>query len=667
MQEPFRDTFLNIPTWIQVLLYITAAIAIGVFVYGYWRRVRQWRQGQPATRTDHPGERIKRVLLYALGQLRVLAQRYAGIMHLGLFWGFILLFLGTVLATIDYDVTLFLFDFKLLKGKLYLLYELTLDLFGLAFVIALAMGLYRRLRTRPPQLSYFCDFSFALTLLLTINVTGFLLEGLRIAIARPAWSAWSPVGYAVSQLFVGWRLDTVRAFHLGTWLFHAALSLGLVAVIPFNENLRHILITPLNIFFDRLQPAPGILTPIENIEEAEFFGVGQLSEFTWKQRLGFDACTYCGRCQAACPAYAAGTPLSPKQIIVKLGDEMRLVMKGGNGNNSPALHGDVITANELWACTTCLACVRQCPVFIEIVEDIVDLRRYLTLSEGQLPATAATSLRQTMTQGNPWGYPAADRHNWMEGLDVPFIEVGQPVEYLYWVGCAAAYDRRARKIAQAVVKVLKAAGVRFAVMAEETCNGDAARRLGDEYLFQTLAQANVENLDQYSFQKIITHCPHCFNVLKNEYPQFGGNYQVLHHSQVISELVNSGRLKPSRADHTITFHDSCYLGRYNDIYDAPRAALAAVTTRPTIEMSRSREKGLCCGGGGGHMWMEVEGETRVNFIRMEEAIVVNPDVVGTACPFCMSMLEDARKVKGVEERIEVKDVAELVAEALVNE
>jgi Fe-S oxidoreductase len=366
----------------------------------------------------------------------------------------------------------------------------------------------------------------------------------------------------------------------------------------------------------------------------------------------------CGRCQAACPAYLAGTKLSPKAIIVKLKRHMHGELPG-------PIHGTLIDADELWACTTCMACVEECPAFIDIVDTILDLRRYLTLSAGALPSTAPQSLQNIQRAGNPWGLPPADRLRWADGLDVPVLEEGREVEYLYWVGCSAAYDRRNQEIARAVVRILKAAGVSFAVMAEERCHGEVARRLGEEYLYQTVQQENITNLRRYRFRKIITHCPHCFNTLRNEFPQLGGSWEVLHHSVVIQQLIEEGKIKPVRAvPQTVAFHDSCYLGRYNGVFDAPRAVARSVPGLRLLELPRRRARGLCCGGGGGHMWMEVKSEKRVNIIRVEEVLAAKPDVVGVACPFCLAMMDLGRKVKGAEETLQVKDVSELVAESL---
>ena len=655
---PFRDTFWNVPGWAQVGLYVGGLVAIAIFAYGVWQRVQLWRAGLPENRVDRIPERVKLVAKHALGQARVLSQAYPGIMHATMFWGFLALFMGTVLATIDWDITLPLFGYKLLKGHFYLVYETVLDLFGLFFVIGLGMAVYRRFILRPHRVDPEARFAYVLLLLFVINATGFVMEACRLAVVKPWWAAWSPVGYGLGQAFlaIGMGEGALRATHLGVWLFHAVISLAFVAVIPFSY-MAHLVITPINIFFSKLGPR-GAIRPIENIEEAETLGISKLEEFSWKRRLDFDACLECGRCQAVCPAYMAGSALSPKRVMVKLKRHLHGQLPG-------PIHGSVIQPDELWACTTCMACVQECPAFIDIVDTIIDLRRYLTLSEGALPSTAPQSLQNIQRAGNPWGLPAAERLAWAEGLDVPILEAGKPVEYLYWVGCSASYDRRNQAIARSVVKILKAAGVSFGVMAEERCHAEVGRRLGEEYLYQTVQQENIEAIKQYEFKKVITHCPHCFNTIKNEFPQFGGTYEVLHHAVVIEELIASGRITPTkRLEARLAFHDSCYLGRYNGITEAPRNAAKAVPGLTVIDPPRNRERGLCCGGGGGHMWMEVPAEKRVNIIRTEELLAQKPDIIGTACPFCLAMVDLGRKVKEAEATVQVKDISELVAESL---
>jgi Fe-S oxidoreductase/nitrate reductase gamma subunit len=655
---PFRDTFWNVPGWAQIALYVGGALAIAYLVYGLWQRVTLWRQGLPEDRLDRIPERLGLVAVHALGQVRTLSQAYPGVMHAIMFWGFLALFMGTVLATIDWDIALPLFGYKLLKGDFYLFYETVLDLFGLFFVVGLGMALWRRFVTRPARIEPSARFAWALGLLLVINVTGFVMEACRLAVVAPWWAPWSPVGYALGRVFVAVGLgpEALRGLHLATWVFHAAIALVFIAIIPYSYFV-HLITTPLNIFFSKLGPR-GAIREIKNIEEAESLGVSKLEEFSWKRRLDFDACVECGRCQAACPAHMSGTALSPKQIIVKLKRHMHGELPG-------PIHGELIKADELWACTTCMACVEECPAFIDIVDTIIDLRRYLTLSEGALPSTAPQSLQNIQRAGNPWGLPAGERLAWAQGLDVPLMEPDREVEYLYWVGCSASYDRRNQAIARAVVKILKAAGVSFGVMSEERCHAEVGRRLGEEYLYQTVTQENVETIKRYRFRKVITHCPHCFNTIKNEYPQFGGTYEVLHHSQVIQTLIEEGRIKPTKPlDAAVAFHDSCYLGRYNGIMDAPRNVAKAVPGLRVVELPRSRERGLCCGGGGGHMWMEVKAEKRVNLIRVEEILDAKVSMVATGCPFCLAMIDLGRKVKGAEETLAVKDVSELVAESL---
>ncbi len=655
---PFRDTFWNVPVWAQLTLYAGAAVAVGIFFFGLWQHVRLWRRGTAESRFDRIPERLWFLVKQALGQARILSQAYPGVMHAIMFWGFLALFMGTVLATIDFDIALPLFGLKLLKGTFYLAYETVLDLFGLFFVVGLGMALWRRYVVRPSRLDPTWRFAWVLGLLFLINVTGFVIEAARLGAVRPAWGAWSPVGYVMAQGFlaVGMGEGLLRGIHLGTWLFHAVLALAFIAAIPYSYFM-HLITTPLNAFFVKLEPR-GEIQKIPDIETAETLGISKIEEFSWKRRLDFEACTECGRCQDVCPAHMAGTRLNPKEIILKLRDHMRGLRRG-------PIHGALIQPDELWACTTCMACVEACPAFIDILDTIIDLRRYLALSEGALPSTAPQSLQNIQRAGNPWGLPPTDRLKWAEGFDVPILREGKEVEYLYWVGCSASYDRRNQAIARAVVKILKAARVSFAVMQEERCHGEVARRLGEEYLYQTLQEENVAHLKKYAFKKVITHCPHCFNTIRNEFPQFGGEFEVVHHSVLIQQLIRDGKIRPAKpVKARIAFHDSCYLSRYNGITEAPREVLKAVPGVELVEMPRNRERGLCCGGGGGHMWMEVRSQKRVNLIRVEEALGVKPDVVGSACPFCLAMMDLGRKVKGVEESLQAKDVSEVVAESL---
>jgi len=656
---PIRETFWNIPPWAVVGVYVGGAIAITVFVWGLWRRVALWREGGPEMRWDRIPVRVARVVKEVLLQSRILSQPYPGIMHATMFWGFLALFTGTVLATIDWEITRLLFDVRILEGPFYLAFELTLDLFGLFLLIGLGMAIWRRFVLRPSRIEPTGKFAYALAILFVIVLTGFVIEACRLAVVQPKWAAWSPVGWGLAKVMLaaGAGESTLRGAHLSLWVFHAVVVFTFIALIP-HSYFFHLVATPLNIFFAKLGPR-GALAKIENLEEQESFGISRLDQFSWKRRLDFDACTECGRCHAVCCSQLSGGALSPKRLIGKLKRAMH------DGYTGP-LHGELISADELWACTTCMACIEECPARIDIVDTIVDLRRHLALEEGAFPSTGAQALQHIQGLGNPWGLDPGERLGWAKGLDVPVLAPGQSVEVLYWVGCAAAYDPRAQKVARSVVKILRHAGVSFGVMAEERCHGEVGRRMGEEYLYQTAAAENIGNMRQHAFQKVVTHCPHCFNTIKNEYPQFeGGQFEVVHHSQLIAELIEAGRIQMASAPpRTVAFHDPCYLGRQNGVFDAPRASLAGVPGVSLVELPRNRTHGVCCGGGGGQSWMEVSARKRINIIRTEEIVASRADVAAVGCPFCLSMLDEGRKMVGAEAQLPLKDLAEIVAESL---
>ena len=675
---PLRPTYCNVPDWAEIALYISSFVAIAVFAYGVWLHYRAWKAGQPDAperNTGRAGERVGLFLSHVLGQRATVKRRFPGIFHSGMFYGFALLFIGTALATVDYDVFKLIFGRRILFGSFYLGYEAVLDLAGVVFTAGLLLAIVRRYVMRPQHV--LAQWDFMIWSLLLINVTGFLIEGLRLTFAPVPHGTWSWAGYGLSQLFFGMGMgvgsETAAGWHISLWLLHAGASLVWIAALPFN-NAAHLLSTSANLILQPLGTKIGIgaaLQPID-IEAAEFFGVGRLEEFNWKQRLGLDACLRCGRCETVCPAYMSGTPLNPKQVIMSLGDGLRAEMHApifsANGEGEVVVGADALVhPDALFACTTCMACVEVCPATIEIVDDIVDMRRYLALTEGALPGTSTVTLRNMGTNGNPWGYAQEDRTKWAEGLEVPIATEGEDYELLYWVGCSGSYDQRNMKISRAFVKLLDAAGVRYAIMREESCTCESARRLGDEYLYQTATEVNVANLGKYDFERIVSHCPHCFNTIANEFPQFGGDFEVIHHSQVLRELLDAGRLKvPASAAEAarVTFHDSCYLGRYNREFEAPRASLRAAGVE-VVDPPRTRDNGLCCGGGGGKMWFEGEAEQGVNLIRMEELLGTKPDVVGVSCPYCLTMMDDAKAVIGERAaQVQVRDVAEILAEAL---
>jgi Fe-S oxidoreductase len=572
-----------------------------------------------------------------------------------------------------------------------------LDLAALFALVGLGLAVYRRYVVRPDRLNVDWRFNLTLPLLALIVLTGLLVETFRLTALQPAWAPFSVVAYPISRLFAGVGEVTAMGLHRGTWIIHYTAVAVAFATLPWT-NLLHVFTSAFNVFVAPFRER-GALYPIANLEQAERLGVSALSDLPWPRLVNVDACTECGRCQAVCPAYAAKQPLSPKRLVLDLRSALTASRaeeqggggaegqgskgaegqgsKGAEGNAPPHLRpsappqlvGDVIKHETLWSCTTCYACVYECPVLIEQVDDIVDMRRHLVLTEGELPLSLATTLTNIERSGNPWKQSKRKRAAWTQGLDfqVPIMaNVGEEgVDVLWWVGCAGSYDPRNQKVSRAIAQILHAAGVNFAILGEEEqCNGDPARRAGNEYLFQTLAQANIETLKQYKFKTILAQCPHCFNTLRNEYPQFGGEFQVMHHTQFIARLLAEGRIKvKTESQGRITFHDPCYLGRYNDEYAAPRALTAAAGLQ-LVEMRQSKDLAMCCGGGGARVWMEDEGETRVPWNRLAQIQATGCQQVGVACPFCMVMLEDARGAKGVENLV-VRDVAEIVAEGLV--
>jgi len=668
---PYRDSYWNIPVELRVAMFACMAVALAIMAYGVRKRLRLWRQGQPEVGLDRPGKRLARTVKYAGAQTRVLRDRYPAVMHLSIFWAMVLLFLGTVLATIDTDIFEFLLDAKLLQGGFYLVYKLALDVATLFGLTGLGLAVYRRYIVRPQRLNTDWRYNLTLPLLTFILLTGLLVEAMRLAAVQPPWAAWSVVGYPISFLFRGVDTGVLLGIHRSLWSVHFIGVAALFAVLPWT-NLLHVFTTPVNIFVAPFRER-GALFPIEDLETAEQLGASQLADFPWPRLVNVDACTECGRCQEACPAHMAGQPLNPKTLVLDLQHFMtesgpRALGPAGkeSGADGRALVGDVIHPETLWACTTCYACVYECPVLIEQVDDIIDMRRYLALMEGDLPTSLATTLTNIERSGNPWKQPRRKRTAWTEGLDfeVPLMaEVGE-ADVLWWVGCAGAYDPRNQKVTRALARILHTAGVNFAILGEEEqCTGDAARRAGNEYLFQTLAQANIETLNAYKFKLIVTQCPHCYNTLLHEYPQLSGHYQVMHHTQYIEALLAEENISVRREDAgTLTFHDPCYLGRYNDEYDAPRR-VATSTGKPLVEMARSRDRAMCCGGGGARVWMEDAGEVRVNRNRLKQIQETGASEVGVACPFCMIMLEDAKGAAGAEALV-VRDVAEIVADAL---
>jgi Fe-S oxidoreductase/nitrate reductase gamma subunit len=621
----------------------------------------------PKDRTNRWMTGLREFLQHAVLQDRVLQRLYPGIMHACIFWGMTIQILGTIINLLQYP--LFLpFDLPFPQGNAYLGFELVMDIGGGLLILGVLMALARRAFFKPNYLVNRWDDWFALGLLLLIALLGFSSEAIRLLAANPSWRAWSPIGNALANgLFAaGVRIGPDAPLH--AWLFwaHAATGTLFIVALPFTK-LRHMITGPLNIVL-RPQRAKGQLETIEDIENAEKLGVGEISEFARLQLLSFDACVQCGRCEDSCPATFSGIDYSPRKLIFQLQRASHEILMGENSGQSGQLLNDYIEKESAWLCTTCGACVEACPMFIDPVSSVIDLRRYLTLTTGEVPGSVGETLVQMERRGNPWGLPPENKAPWVQELGVRVLQPGERTDLLLFAGCAYNYDNRNQNAARALVKTLQRAGVDFAVLgAAENCCGETARRLGHEYIFQVMAEENIATFGSVEFNRMVTPCAHCFNTLKNEYPAFGADFEVIHHTELLSELISEGMLPGSETvdGHRLTYHDSCYLGRYNNVYQAPRTVLDSLPGINRVEMERNRAQGFCCGGGGGQMWMETDPNTRINQRRLSQAVdEAGADVVVTACPYCLIMFDDAVRSKGLGEQIQVFDLAEVLANPL---
>jgi Fe-S oxidoreductase len=679
-----REVFWNVSY--PALMYFVFAAAV-VFIAGaFVQRLRIWRLGKPQSVSDHIGARIINALTMGAGTSRVKNDKFAGAMHWCIYSSFIMLTIVTgLLALDDYLPLIFGSDAEhaFLKGPIYLGYSLVGDTFGVIGLIGVAMAIYRRYAKPPAKLTWdrrSNEDAIIVGLLGLTLFTGILVEGLRIHASEipgghENWSHWSPAGWTVAKILSPVSQGTAENIHQGFWWFHVVGAFVLLSLMSVTK-FRHIIFAPVNGFLKRPQ-TQAYLAPMGDfeklMEEGAGLGAGKLQDFTWKQLFDADTCVRCGRCTDACPAWTAGQPLSPMAIVQ---DMKRYMNHAGPlliAGKDPAVEltqelvGGYIKDESLWACRTCMACVQECPVMIEHVPSIVDMRRYLVMEQARVPATAQAALQNIEQRGHPWRGTQLTRTTWIDqleghGIKVPIFDGSQ--EYLYWVGCSGSLVERNVSITQSVVKLLIESGTSFGVLGQtETCTGDPARRLGNEFLFATLAQGNADSFNEMGVRRVITACPHCFNTFKNEYPDFGGKYEVTHHSEFLQTLIGKGTLKPKEQNGaTITFHDSCYIGRGNGIYDSPRDVLESIPGVNLVEMPRNREKGMCCGAGGGNMWQEEKG-TRVNHLRAAEAANTGASIVATACPFCIQMFEDGiPAVQPDEEKrtIRAYDIAELL-------
>ena len=675
---PTRE--LLMPGYAYDVMYVLFFISFVVMFYGLYRHLRRYRIGlRQFLRlifTDFR-TKLKRFLKFGIGQRKVINEESGGIMHGALFFGFLMLLAYTTLIFIQDDFLLRLFGITYLQGSLYLTLEFLGDVLGIAFVVGLLIAVYRRYVMRLDRLETRWDDGFVLGMLIWIGVSGFLVEALRFVCSGQVgacgpkdlqpfwpWASFSPVGGALGRLLGMTGLQAVGAWQLyqGFWWLHMVSVMLLIAAVPYTK-LVHVFTSGANVAMAPVKPMGRLSTPF-NLQK--MLETGQVetppnfrktSDFTPLQLLALDACTNCGRCQAACPAYASGRDLSPRLVVQDLSREMRL------GDGEDVLSKGVIRETELWACTMCNACVAECPVFIDQVGYITEFRRTL-VSDGKLDPKKRAFLENVGRNGNPFGLSASERQTWLADLGVPTLAQKPGAEYLYWVGCQSSYDPRGRGVTKAMVKIMKAANVDFAVLgSEEACTGEPVRRMGEEGRFQELVMRNLETLKKYSVKKVIVHCAHCFNTFKNEYPEFGANFEVVHHSQLIAQLIGEGRLRLGRFDGEVTYHDPCNLGRMNGVFDAPREVLESLKGLELAEMKMSKTAGFCCGGGGANMWYEVPEKKKVGLIRLEEARGTGAKTLAVACPFCITMFEDAANAIGTD-GFRVRDIAEMVADSL---
>jgi Fe-S oxidoreductase len=661
----------------NVGFYLALGVFVSLFLFLAGARAVVLAGGRRENRLGSPRDVLVRtasMVPYVLGTLRLNRPYYwyAGLLHTLIFWGFLALQVRTLnflLEGFHHEASL---DANL--GVLYDLFRPVMDLFNVLVVVGVAMAAAQRLFVRPKRLTLNWDAWLILFLIWFLMTTDVLTNSFAIALERGDRDAFSFFAFGVANLWdrMGIGRASLEALHASWWYLHLMDFLVFLAYLPISKH-SHLITAPINVFFRRLG-STGVLQPIPNIEEREVFGVGQVQGFSWKQMLDFYTCTECGRCEVACPANATGKDLSPKKIM----HDMRAVVEtevrakiGLSTERSNLI--EAVGFNTIWDCVNCGACQEQCPVFIEHVPALMDMRRYLVMDEANMPETAASTLRQLEQRNHPWVGTPLTRTSWMEQLDFEVPRFDGSQEYLFWVGCTGALVERNVKVTQALARLLRKAGVSFGCLGEEElCSGDPARRLGNEYLYQLQAGQNIETFKQKGVQKVISTCPHCFNTIKNEYPQFDGRFEVFHHTQVLAQLVADGRLSVDREiAEKVTYHDSCFLGRHNNIYEPPRDVIRSIPGAQLEEIEGNcRERGFCCGAGGAHMWVEETKGRRINHERCSQAQAcaakTGSKIVAMNCPFCIQMFDDG--IPSVEQdeaqRMKALDVAELLEQAV---
>ena len=687
-----REVFGNIPGALKVAFYtvIPALIIYGAILFA--DRMKNWERGAPDNRATNRKNVKKRFEDFRAGvyMKTLLREPAAGVMHSLIYFPFLILLAVTTVLEINHQVPESL---KFLHGDVYRAYTLVGDVAGVLFLIGVGWAILRRYgprKFRPYRIRIKSkpEHAAGLFILFILGITGLGAEAFRIAMQSLNGTGteaenWSIIGYPLSLWIddIDFFANKIHGWHQAWWIAHVVSFMAFLALLPITM-LRHMFTAPLNMYLKDRDRPKGAMKAMPNLMETELetFGASTIEDFTWKQLLDTDSCTMCGRCTSVCPAHATGKSLDPREIVLKTGEVMAAT---GDPVVSPPLGVDAeitvsansmferVTGEELWACTSCRACDEICPVNIEILDKILDMRRYLTLMESDFPSELGGAFRSMENSGNPWGLSQSDRAEWIgdiEGIQV--LDGGDPFdsEFLYWVGCAGAFDDKNKKVSRAMAQLMQRADVSFSILGpSEMCTGDSARRSGNEYIFQMLAMQNIETLNEMGVKKIVTQCPHCFNTLANEYPQLGGHYEVVHHSQLLEWLIDAGKLDVSNArlEERIVYHDSCYLGRHNDVYKAPRKVISSLGGIEVVEADRQGTEGMCCGAGGARMWMEEDTGKNINVERSQELLATGATRIATACPFCYVMLDDGVKGEGVEEtEVKVGDISLHVLDAL---
>ncbi|NLX03275.1 MAG: 4Fe-4S dicluster domain-containing protein [Syntrophomonadaceae bacterium] len=694
---PMRVVGANVPY--EWLIYLIMFIPIGIFLYGFYERARVWMLAKGELhRNDKVGARIWSWLLFSFAQARVIRKPFAGWMHAFLFWGFLVLALAA-----GVDAAHFWIGWPHIEGSSYIGFSAVVDILGLMALIGILVLAAIRYIQKPDRLNDTrAEDGWMILLIFVILLTGYFIEGLRISAQIQMSTTFdqiayeqlaSPIGWVFASMFGGMTVDSALMWHRILWWFHMAIAFLFIALVPFTK-LWHIFASMLNYAFRDLEPSACRM--VENIEEAESFGVEHIEDFGWKDLLDLDACIRCGRCQENCPAYNTGKHLNPKVTLIQAMkehldakapyllaakasgeaevEEMAMTEEAEAPNPMEAsLIYDIVTTEVIWDCTNCRACMEHCPMFIEHIPKIIEMRRNLVMWQGDMLGEAQAAFTNMERNYNPWGVGWANRAGWLEERGVRemvnlLAEDGKEFEYLLYAGCAVSFDDRYKRVGEALVKLLNKAGVSFGYLGtEEFCCGDSARRLGNEYLYQTLVNQNLESFNNYGVKKIIVVCPHGYNALKNEYPQMGGNYEVYHYTEFLAKLIAEGKLKPNKPlGAKVTYHDSCFLGRHNNVYDQPRTVLKTAGCN-VVEIEKGKNFGFCCGAGGGRMWLEedaVEGYKRINDTRTDQLLVPDPQMIVTNCPFCLTMVADGVKAAEKEEQTKVFDVAEVLWKAM---